>query len=61
MKPAVAKSLVVWIVTFLFITGCWKNENGPLRVSDINSRYFTDNSGKAIYLTGVTYMGIWLI
>jgi len=26
--------------------------NGPLRVSDKNPRYFTDNSGKAIYLTG---------
>ena len=25
---------------------------GPLRVSKLNSRYFTDNSGKAIYLTG---------
>ena len=26
--------------------------NGPLRVSEKNPRYFTDNSGKAIYLTG---------
>jgi hypothetical protein len=26
--------------------------NGPLQVSDKNPRYFTDNSGKAIYLTG---------
>jgi hypothetical protein len=26
--------------------------NGPLRVSQENPRYFTDNSGKAIYLTG---------
>ena len=26
--------------------------NGPLRVSPTNPRYFTDNSGKAIYLTG---------
>jgi len=25
---------------------------GPLRVSEINPRYFTDNSGRAIYLTG---------
>jgi hypothetical protein len=25
---------------------------GPLRVSDVNPRYFTDGSGKAIYLTG---------
>jgi hypothetical protein len=26
--------------------------NGTLRVSEINPRYFTDNSGKAVYLTG---------
>lgn len=26
--------------------------NGPLRVSSVNPRYFTDNTGKAIYLTG---------
>ena len=26
--------------------------NGPLQVSPTNPRYFTDNSGKAIYLTG---------
>src|SRR5687767_3414938 len=26
--------------------------NGPLRVSSQNPRYFTDNSGNAIYLTG---------
>lgn len=28
----------------------WKN--GPLRVSEENPRYFTDNTGKAVYLTG---------
>lgn len=26
--------------------------NGPLRVSSVNRRYFTDNTGKAIFLTG---------
>lgn len=26
--------------------------NGPLRVSERNPRYFTDNSGRAVYLTG---------
>lgn len=26
--------------------------NGPLKTSTTNGRYFTDNSGKAIYLTG---------
>jgi len=29
-----------------------KNASGPLRVHPTNSRYFTDGSGKAIYLTG---------
>ncbi len=29
------------------------NMNGPLRVSTVNPRYFTDDSGKAIYLTGM--------
>ena len=27
-------------------------EKGPLRVSEINPRYFTDGTGKAVYLTG---------
>ena len=26
--------------------------HGPLRVSPVNPRYFTDDSGRAIYLTG---------
>ena len=26
--------------------------NGTLHVSEINPRYFTDNTGKAVYLTG---------
>lgn len=29
-----------------------KSNSGPLRVSEKNPRYFTDNQGKAIYLTG---------
>lgn len=27
---------------------------GPLRVGAANSRYFTDGSGKVVYLTGIT-------
>ncbi|MFC2125675.1 DUF6298 domain-containing protein [Bacteroidota bacterium] len=38
------------------INSCTQNHvdksTGPLRVSDINPRYFTDNTGKAVYLTG---------
>ena len=29
-----------------------KKINGVLRVSEINPRYFTDNSDKAVFLTG---------
>jgi hypothetical protein len=29
-----------------------KNFNGPLRVHPANPRYFTDDTGRAIYLTG---------
>jgi len=34
-----------------------RNDHGPLKVSGDNARYFTDNSGKAIWLTGSKY---WL-
>lgn len=29
-----------------------QSESGSLHVSDVNPRYFTDGSGKAVYLTG---------
>lgn len=40
------------ICILLFVFGCSENEPNTLRVSKLNSRYFTDNTGKAIYLTG---------
>lgn len=45
------RSLILFSLTFVFI-GCGEFEPGPLRVSDVNPRYFTDNSGRAIYMTG---------
>lgn len=36
----------------MLVFGCQSKKSNPLRVSEINPRYFTDNSGKAIYLTG---------
>src|SRR5687767_11205908 len=33
--------------------------SGPLRVSEINPRYFTDDRGKAIYLTGSHTWNSW--
>lgn len=47
----------VWSLLSLFFIlvlceSCNKQENGPLKVSEVNPRYFTDNTGKAVYLTG---------
>ncbi|MEO9891085.1 DUF6298 domain-containing protein [Aurantibacter sp.] len=42
--------LVLFLFTLLQLTA--QQFNGPLRVHPENGRYFTDNSGKAIYLTG---------
>jgi len=49
----------VFIATFLFLAlfiiagqGQTANFYGPLKVSEKNPRYFTDNSGTAVYLTG---------
>lgn len=36
----------------LLAVSCRQETPNPLRVSEVNPRYFTDNSGKAIYLTG---------
>ena len=45
----------LFLILFAFLlwqTGCDKNTSGPLEISIENPRYFTDGSGKAIYLTG---------
>lgn len=39
-------------IFFLIFTSETYAIDGPLRVSTANPRYFTDNSGKAIYMTG---------
>jgi len=41
------------VIFLVHLAGCQpKDSGGPLRVSKENPRYFTDNSGRAIYLTG---------
>lgn len=41
------------VVVFSFVVlSCKPKHGNTLRVSDINPRYFTDNSGDAVYLTG---------
>jgi hypothetical protein len=37
---------------FLLTSGCMENVTGPLKVSEVNPRYFTDGTGQAVYLTG---------
>jgi len=51
MKTTKLFSLII-IIIILFPFGCKENSSGPLVVSHVNPRYFTDKSGKAIYLTG---------
>ena len=47
---------IVIIVATVVSLSCSRNPSGrmkgPLRVSEINPRYFTDKTGRAIYLTG---------
>jgi len=44
--------LLICLAIILLPSGCFKNISKPLEVSSENPRYFTDGSGKAIYLTG---------
>jgi hypothetical protein len=47
--------LISSTLLFLFVSCSQPPSNktsGTLRVSEVNPRYFTDNSGKAVYLTG---------
>lgn len=43
--------LLIWM-PFLIVQGQTVENKGPLRISEKNPRYFTDNHGKAVYLTG---------
>jgi hypothetical protein len=54
MKSLSLRMRVTILPLFLvsLLTFCSKSTNGPLRVSEINPRYFTDATGKAILLTG---------
>ena len=40
------------MVFLILHSGCMEKVSGPLVVSDDNPRYFTDGSGRAVYLTG---------
>lgn len=45
------RSLLFFSLTLVLVAS-GDSEPGPLRASDVNPRYFTDNSGRAIYMTG---------
>lgn len=47
------------VSSVLFPTLLLAQTSGPLRVSTVNSRYFTDDRGKAIYLTGSHTWNSW--
>jgi len=41
------------VISLIHLSGCQSEDSGgPLRVSKENPRYFTDDSGRAVYLTG---------
>jgi hypothetical protein len=57
MKKSVMRFVhFIFFIVFSLLVSCSQHPSGKmqgtLRVSKINPRYFTDNSGKAVYLTG---------
>ena len=51
LKPKLLKITLVSLMMILLVP-CFARANNTLRIHPTNSRYFTDESGKAIYLTG---------
>lgn len=47
-----AQKIISLFFLLAMLVGCNSKADNMLRVSDINPRYFTDGSGKAVYLTG---------
>jgi hypothetical protein len=56
MKP---RKHFVWMIMSAILSLCDLATAGPLRVLPSNPRYFTDGSGKAIYLTGSHTYNQW--
>ncbi len=52
MKPLIPLLLIFLLTSSLYAQVPTKGMHGPLRVSEHNPRYFTDDRGDAIYLTG---------
>ena len=53
MKTNLSKVVLMSAILFFAVTALTAAPaTGPLRVHPTNPRYFTDGSGKAIYLTG---------
>lgn len=57
MTPFRLRPILISVIVAAVVSGSCSRQpkgqiNGPLRISEVNPRYFTDNSGKAVYLTG---------
>lgn len=52
LSPPLMRILTTSLTLALAPLACAQPMAGPLRVSTVNPRYFTDDSGRAIYLTG---------
>lgn len=51
MRTGLSAAMLLSLVV-MHLSGCRQQASNSLRVSEVNPRYFTDNGGKAIYLTG---------
>lgn len=55
-QPVIRCTCLIFFAVFFVLVSCTQppsgKTQGPLHVSKINPRYFTDNTGKAVYLTG---------
>ena len=54
---SISQRVRVWMMMCLTLLVSWTVTGatpaaGPLRISTVNPRYFTDGSGKVVYLTG---------
>ncbi len=52
LKPSISWVILLFFISCTSIQEQKEKNHGPLRVSEINPRYFTDDRGEAIYLTG---------
>lgn len=52
MHMKLFNTLISLFISAILVFSCTEERSNSLRVSDVNPRYFTDNTGRAVYLTG---------